>query len=910
MASTATGTVPTVAAPATPAPARPSPRRAVTDPVTRFTLRNGLKVIVQTSRRVPLVTATMVYDVGSKDERAGQHGYAHLFEHLALDGTAHWNQSALRSLRDLGATNNNAITTQDTTTFFETVPRAALERVLFLEADRMGHIGDALTAERIKCEVGVVLSEKRLRGGEPFGGLDATILGDMYPVDHPYHHSVIGEEADLNAMTVEAARAWFDAYYGPANATLILAGDIGADEARTLVTKYFGGLEPRARPNRLLTRAAALPGPVRRQLLQAVPDGRLYVSHFAPPAGSPAIAELDLIAQIMANGVRSRLNRRLVEELHIAASASVMFDEGRLSSRMGFTVTGIARDRMAQVEAEVDAALAHFVADGPTADELESARAARIQYLLSQQASTAGKAFLLARGAKQNMAGAYEEAYLQQLVAATRDSVRRVAADVYGRPGYRLAVLPNPPLAAVPGGYDLTRGPPPVGPMTPIAFPTVEQARLSNGLTVLLVPRPDTLSNTLLLRFDDGGSAGASRAIAPIALAVLAGGGKTAAQLARRERIAVLNGWVRDTIELDHADLMVEWDAGRLADGLALVGSGLTPSAIAADALASLKSALIVHLRAENVHRGAAAERALYTAMYGEGHPYAPAATAADAIREVKAIDPAAATGWMRAHLRPDRATLYIAADTDMGTLKPLLERALGGWRAVGAAGPLPPIPPARGRAAPTLTVFDKPGATQTYILAGRVLPAADTPTGTDAAATWTANEVYGGNSSARIATNLREGKGWTYGIGSGLYDTRGERRWILAGSVNRDRSGESIAELAREMRALNGDRPPEQGELDRIVTTAANTDAARLEGNGSLLTAMADARSAGLPQDDVVRQPQRLRALTVDQVKRAAGLLDDPMRVHWVVVGDWMQIRNQFRDLKLGVPEVIEPAN
>ncbi len=893
-------------------PAARLPERAITDPVTRFTLPNGLKVIVQTSSHVPLISATMVYDVGSKDEQPGQHGYAHLFEHLALDGSAHWNQSAIRSVQDMGGTDMNATTTQDTTVFFETVPRAALERALFLEADRMGHVGDALTQDRIRREVGVVLSEKRQRGGQPYGGLDATILGDMYPADHPYHHSVIGEETDLNAVTVETARRWFDTYYGPSNATLILAGDVTADEARTLVTRYFGGLAPRLPVDRLSTRSMALPGPLRRQMFRTVPDGRLYVTHFAPPAGSPEIAALDLIAHIIANGARSRLNRRLVEELRIAQSAFVTFDEGQLSSRMGFGVAGIPADQMPRVEAEVDAVLARFVAEGPTVAELESARAARIQYLMGLQASTSSKAFLLTRGARRNEDVDYAETYLRQLRSATPDSVRRVAAAVYGRPGYHLAILPRPALKAVPGGYDLAKGPPPLGAMTPIPVPATEQAQLSNGLKVLLVPRPGTITDRLLLRFDRGGHAGDAHEIAPIALDLLASKARTAGALARTERIGALNGWIADKVELDHADLTYAWDASRLAEGLALFGDGLTHVDMSPDALAALKAARTDALRAEAIDQGAAADRVLDTAIYGTGHPYAPPATAADAIRQVQAIDPATVREWMRGHLRPDRATLYVAADTDMATLKPLLEKALGGWSAQGAPAPAIPFPAAAaaaGRAAPSLTVLDKPGATQTYIIAGKALPAADRPDGTDAAATWVVNEVYGGNLTSRIGTNLREGKGWTYGIGSGVYDLRGQRRWTIAGTVDRDHSGESVVELGREMRALTGTRPPEQAELDRIATTAANRNAARLEGNGDLLAAMADARSAGLPHDDVVRQPARLRALTPEQVERAAAPFADPGTVHWVVVGDWQRIRDQFRDVRLGVPEVIEPT-
>lgn len=882
-------------------------RPAIGDPVARFTLPNGLNVVVQTSRRVPLITATLVYNVGSKDEKPGQHGYAHLFEHLMLDGSEHWNQSAFVSLRDLGATDVNASTNQDVTTLFETFPSAALERVLFLEADRMGYIGGALTPERIRREVGVVLSEKRLRASRPDGTDDAIAFADLYPADHPYHHSVIGDEADLNAVTVDEARRWFDSYYGPSNATLILAGDVSAQDARRLVEKYFGGLAPRLPLDRLATRVVPLPGPVRRQIFREVPRGRIYATYIAPPQGSQDMAALDITAQIMAAGVRSRLNRRLIEELEIARTAFVTFDEGRLSSRMGFVVDGIIPDRMASAEAEIDAIIADYVANGPTPDELERARSARIQYLFGLQASTSGKAFLLARAAGQTADRTYAETYLRELRAATPDSVRRVAAAVYGRPGYRLIVRPKPTLQAVSGGYDLAKGPPPMGPMAPIAFPAVERAELSNGLKVVLVPRPGSMSDSMLLRFDDAGSAGASQAIAPIAVNLFANQGTTSAQRIRAEYAQELNGWITGASEVDHADLRIGWDAQKRAAGMGLLADVLTKPDLTPAAVDGQKKAAADGLAALRVNKRGMAPRALLTAIYGEGHPYAPSLSPEKGAAAIRAIDTAALREWVRAHIRPDRATLYVAADTTMAALRPQLEAALVGWTAQGAPAPTLAIPPARGSATPSLTVFDTPGATQTYIMAGRSVPAAGKPGTADATAIWAANEIYGGNSTARIGSNLRTDKGWTYGIGSGLYDTRGERRWILAGSVNRDHSGDSISELIREMHALTGEHGPEQSELVRLATTAANQNAAKLEGDGNLLEAMADALTHALPIDDIVRQPARLQALTPDQVRRAAYGLVDPDRMHWVVVGDWQAISDQFANLKLGTPVVVE---
>jgi predicted Zn-dependent peptidase len=441
--------------------------------------------------------------------------------------------------------------------------------------------------------------------------------------------------------------------------------------------------------------------------------------------------------------------------------------------------------------------------------------------------------------------------------------------------------------------------------MAPIVFPAVERAQLSNGLKVVLVPRPGTTTDSVLLRFDDAGLAGPSRVIAPVALDLLAGKGTTPDQRARAERIELLNGWINRTTDLDHADLSIGWAAKRLAGGVAFLGDVLTRPGITPDAVAALKKAGVEQLGARSSNSYALADRALFNAIYGAGHPYSPAPDVATDIKAMDAVDPAALQEWYRGHLRPDRATLYIAADTNMAVLKPLLDKALAGWIAMGPAAAAPAIPPAQGTATPSLTVIDKPGAAQTFIMAGKVIPAA-TPGSPEGTATWTVNEVYGGNSTARIGSNLRVAKGWTYGIGSGLYDTRGQRRWILAGSVSREHSGDSVAELIKEMRGLTGEHPPEERELTRIATSVANQSAAKLEGNADLLEAMADAESDGLPQDDVVRAPVRLQALTLAQLRGATAALSDPDTVHWVLVGDWQRIRDQFTNLKIGTPVVI----
>ncbi|WP_258191352.1 pitrilysin family protein [Sphingomonas sp. PP-CE-3G-477] len=865
-------------------------------PTTRFTLANGLKVIIQPSRQVPIVTAVVVYNVGSKDEKPGQYGYAHLFEHLMLDGSAHWPENSVKVLNDLGASQINATTTQDRTIFYETVPRAALERTLFMEADRMGYLAEALTPPKVAREVSVVLNEKRQRGGAPYGEDWIGIAEDMYPADHPYHHSVIGNETDLRAMTVKDATDWFQTYYGPANATLILTGDVASDEARALVEKYFGALAPRAPLNRLSTRVSPVPGTFRRERFEAVPQARIYATYTAPPAGTPDIANLDLIAQIMANGATARLNRRLVAELGTGSTAMVTFDERLLSSEMGFVVIVESPDKVRRAEIALDDEIGRFVTEGPTSDELERARTARLRYIRSSDESTFGKAFLLMRGASLTEDPDYIATYTRQLTDATPESVRRTAQAIYGRPGYRLIVRPMPGTKAVAGGYVLAKGPPPMGAVDAITFPAVERTQLANGLEVVLVPRPATARISMRMRFNSG-TASARGPVDRMAVEMLVD--ETGQKESRAEE---LGGRLSSVASADTSDVTLSVDAKDIPAGLALLGDVVVRPDLTEARLSAVRKAERGPVERE-VNGVPSYRRILNSAVFGVAHPYGANPDPAADLRAIDAVDLDAITAWSRNHIRPERARLYVAGNTTMAALRPVLAAAFGGWAGQGAAVADAGIPAASPAPAPQIIVIDKPGADQSFIAGGRAI----TPTHpNDDLAIDGANEVYGFATGARIRTTLRDQKGWTYGIGSGFSDARGPRLFTIAGSVDGAHTGDTLAELIREMHAMNGDDPPRQAELDRVANARINQLASRLESNDSLIELIADSETYGNPYDAVVGDPAKLRALTVDQVRRAAGELLAPSRMHWVVVGDWAKVRPQIEGLGLGTPTVI----
>ncbi|HST36088.1 MAG TPA: pitrilysin family protein, partial [Allosphingosinicella sp.] len=211
-------------------------------PFETFTLDNGLRVVVHEDRKAPVVAISVWYNVGSKDEPAGRTGFAHLFEHLMFNGSENSPGDYFAPLREIGATDFNGTTWFDRTNYFQTVPRGALERALYLESDRMGHLLGAITQENLTAQIGVVQNEKRQGDNQPFGMVEYAQLEGLFPEGHPYRHSTIGSMADLSASTLTTVREWFTENYGPNNAVLVLAGDLNAAEARPLVQRYFGDI--------------------------------------------------------------------------------------------------------------------------------------------------------------------------------------------------------------------------------------------------------------------------------------------------------------------------------------------------------------------------------------------------------------------------------------------------------------------------------------------------------------------------------------------------------------------------------------------------------------------------------------------------------------------------------------------
>jgi len=401
-------------------------------PFSRHQLSNGLDVIVHEDRHVPIVAVNVWYHVGSKNERPGQTGFAHLFEHLMFEGSAHYDSGYFPPLQRAGAVLNGSTNT-DRTNYWEVVPTSAIDLALWLESDRMGYLLPALTEQRFQTQRDVVLNERRQNyENRPYGLAVTAIMAALYPADHPYHWMTIGDADDLRAMRLSDVQAFFRTYYHPANASLALAGDIDTARAFELADRYFGEL-PSGTPPAPVRAAASLGREVRLVLEDRVELPRIYMAWHSPAMFAEGDAEMDLLGDLLANGKTSRLYRTLVYERRVALDVAAYQNSREIAGSFLLVTTAAPGQQLADLAALVDDALREVTSGGPSDAEMERARAqteAQFLYRLQTVGGFGGKsdqlnAYNVFRGDP-----GFFAADLARYRAATREAVRDTARRV------------------------------------------------------------------------------------------------------------------------------------------------------------------------------------------------------------------------------------------------------------------------------------------------------------------------------------------------------------------------------------------------------------------------------------------------------------------------------------------------
>ena len=914
-----------------PMPLLAAPTAAVDIAYEQFTLANGLRVIVHTDRKAPIVAVNVWYHVGSKDEPAGRSGFAHLFEHLMFNGSENHPGEYFEPFEMVGATDMNGTTNSDRTNYFQNVPTTALDMALWMESDRMGHLLGAIDQKTLDEQRGVVQNEKRQGENQPYGQVWEKLGKAMYPKGHPYHHSVIGSMADLNAASLDDVKNWFRTWYGPNNAVLVLAGDIDLATAKAKAAQYFGDIPATptmAQPKIDVARRSAST----RELMQdKVPQARIYRLWNAAQTGTTDIDQLQLFAQVLGGSKSSRLDKRLLHEDKLVDSVSA----GAYASQLGsnFVITADVKQGVdpAKVEAIIDEELKKLVAQGPTATELGQAKTVlRAGFVrgVERIGGFGGKADALAEcaiyvgnpGCFRDTLKTLDSTQPADLKAMGSKWLSKGDHTLVVTPGERIALVEEPavtpaPLAlpAVDAQYqtvastvDRKVGVPVPTDFPELKFPTLQRATLHNGTKVILAERHDIPVVQFNLLLDGGYKAdqGAKLGTSSFAMGMLDEGAGQYDSLGFGNRAEALGANLGAGVSLDGGSAYLSALTDQLDASLDLFADMLRSPRFEQAEIDRIKASWIAGIKQEKARPNTAALRVLPPLLYGEGHAYAIPFTGSGTEASIAALTRADLVAYHRDWVRPENATLVVVGDTTMAQIVPLLENHLGDWKGEGAGKAGVAVTQVARPGAPRVFLIDQPGAVQANIFTGHLMPSTK-----DANATQLemANEVIGGSFTARLNMNLREDKHWSYGARTSLSNAIGQRPWLAVAPVQIDKTADSLKEIQREISDYaSGKTPPTAAEIAKIKANEIRSLPGAYETAAAIAGTIVSNVRYDRPDDYVARRNAEIEALTPEQVALAAKAID-PNALTWVVVGDLKQIEAPVRALKLGVVQVLD---
>ncbi|GAB3427586.1 insulinase family protein [Massilia solisilvae] len=906
-------------APAADAPAPPA-AAAVHIDYQKTVLPNGLEVILVEDHRLPIVAVNIWYHVGPANEAPGLTGFAHLFEHMMFAGTKHVPRGeADRLLEGAGATDSNGSTDFDRTNYYDTVPSNQLELALWVHADRMGYLLDVLDQQALSNQQDVVRNERRQSiENQPYGIVEEALYHTLFPKEHPYYASVMGSHADIQSARLADVRAFFTRYYGPNNASIVIAGDI--DKARTLalVRKYFGGFK-RSAP---VLHPKVVTPPITRERRVVVPDRielpRVFMGWLTPPAYQNGDAELEVLAQILAGGKSSRLYKSLVYERQIAQDANAAQNSYALTSTFVIDVTARPGHTLKEIEDAVDAELAALRDFGPSEREVERARSTiETRKLASiEKLGDNGLANLVNRYNQYLGDPGYLQKDLERLRRVRAQDVQRAArawlqqgtrAVIEGVPGRQQ--LP-PDVAAPPAkaGKTTTAGinrdeawrykAPKAGPAPRLTLPRADVFQLANGLSVIHQYNPalPLVAARLVVASGTDANPDDEPGLASFTAAMLDEGTATRSAPQIADEVAQLGAFLHTDSNADASFVSVFSLRSKFAQALDLLADVALNPAFPTAEVERQRASRLAELVQQRDEPEAVAAVAAAGALYGADHPYGYGRLGTEAATRTATREDL--LGFWRSHYAPANAALVVAGDITRDELKALAEAKLAAWPRAASQSSAPGMPKTtRAR----LVLVDKPGAAQTALRVTAIAAERSTP---DYPALEVMNAALGGLFSSRINNNLREQKGYSYGMFSQFRYDRTPGPFSIAGSVRTDVTGPSVSEIFKEVARMR-DEPMAGTELAGARNSQILSLPVQFETNESIGASLADLFVFGLPADYYQQLPARYAAVTAQQAQQAARKYLVPEKMVVVAVGDRAKIAPQLDALKLGAPEL-----
>jgi zinc protease len=877
------------------------PTNAIEIPYTKYVLSNGLTLIVHQDRKAPIVAVNVWYHVGSKNEKPGKTGFAHLFEHLMFNGSENFDDDFFKATEKVGATDMNGTTSEDRTNYFENAPEDALDLLLWLESDRMGHLLGAITQGKLYEQRGVVQNEKRQGENQPYAIAYELITKNTWPPNHPYSWRVIGSMEDLNAASLDDVKEWFRDYYGAANAVLTIAGDVEPKEVLAKVEQYFGWIPSGPPVARHQAWIAKREGSQRQTVQDRVPQARIYKVWNIPHYGTKEANFLNLVSDVLAQGKSSRFYKRLVYEDQIATDAQAYVDLNEIAGQ--FTVVATARpgEDLAKVEKALDEELARFIEDGPTKDELERAK---VQFEagfirgIERIGGFGGKSDILAHNFVFTGSPDYYKTMLEETRNATGKELQRAAKEWLSDGVYTLEVQPFPKFTE--SGKDVDRKSVPYPDLKPeVKFPVLQRTQLANGLKIVFAERRAVPTVQINMLVDSGFAADQLSApgTARLAMNMLDEGTKSRDTIEISDDLARIGASLGTGADLDSCTVSLNALTSKLDESLEIFADVIQNPSFPEDEFKRLQKQTLAGIQREKTEPTTMALRVFPTLLYGKEHAYGNPFTGSGTEASVSKLTTADLRKFYDTWFKPNNSTMVIVGDTTLAEITPKLEKLLRNWK----QGEVPKkniSPLAQSAARPGVYLIDRPGSIQSIIFAGELAPPKNNP---DEIAIETMNNILGGTFTSRINMNLREDKHWSYGSRSSISSARAQRPFIVMAPVQTDKTKEALVEVTKELKGVLNDKPITPDELKKAQVNQTLGLSGAWETAGRVASSLGDIVRFGLPDDYFQTYPNKVRALTQEQLSAAARKVIDPAKLIWVVVGDRAKVEQGIRELNMG---------
>ena len=765
-----------------------------------FTLNNGLTVVVHEDRKVPMVAVNVWYHVGSKNEKVGKTGFAHLFEHLMFNGTENYNAEYFEPFEKIGATDQNGTTNNDRTNYFQNVPTNALDLALWMESERMGHILNVIDQEKLDEQRGVVQNEKRQGENQPYGQVFNAIGKAVFPKGHPYSWSVIGSMEDLNAATLDDVKEWFETYYGPTNAVIALAGDIDLETAKIKVQEYFGDIQagpPLTKPKKWIAKRTEQ---TREVMEDNVPQTRIYKVWNVPEDGTAEAQALDLASSTLAGSKNSPLYQELVYKKGLATGVSAFYYGREIAGLFIISATVAPGQDVNEVENVIDATLQKYLKTGPNSKLLKNTKTSTIAGLtngLQRIGGFGGKSDILATyQTLYGDAGAFKKILAMYLDTSASD-VKKAANKWLSSGDYVLTIVPAAKTSVVKSLVDRSKGIPYPTEKLSYSFPTIQSAILENGTKLVLAERNDLPLVQLEIVFNNGYAIESDNELGLVnfTMSMVDEGTDKYNSLEFAEMQESLGSGIGFGSSIDTTYASMSSLKVNLEKTLDLFKEGLLNPTFPQVELDKVKKRWLAGIDQELNSPASMANREIRTLVYGSGHPYAKASSSG-VKNTVENFTREDLQGMYAKLTNPNDATFIVTGDISLADATELLNKKFSNWKSPDKAIAQVDLFNVNDQASPRVFLIDKPGAIQSYILAAQLLP----PTNSDDDILIDyMNYAIAGSFTSRLNMNLREDKSWSYGVRTSTGYSQGQRLMRMTAPVQTDKTAPAITEILRE---------------------------------------------------------------------------------------------------------------